>query len=416
MEYKSRIIDCELQEALESFGAVLITGPKACGKTESARRVALSEIRVDTEPAVPMIMQTDPELLLRGKTPRLIDEWQEQQQIWNYVRHAVDDRQKTAQFILAGSANPAEDVKLHSGAGRIYRLRMRPMTWWESGWSSGEVSLAGLLNGEVPKSAVVDISLEQIAQRISIGGWPALIGKNLRTASRYNRDYVSLIAEVDISRVSERKRDPLRVRRLLESYARNTAIPTTISTLAIGAMYEDNQLARTTVMDYVDALTRLMIVDDLPAWNAHLRSRAALRTTPKRHFVDPSLAVAVLNANVESLLQDIVFLGFLFESEVLRDLRVFGQEQQATLAHYKDSKKRETDIIMQFPGGTWAAFEVKLGFNAADAGAASLLRVKHEIDTEKQGNCLALTVITGFGFAHQRPDGVNVVPLATLRP
>ena len=415
MEYLKRVIDGELHDCLRRSGAVLVTGPKACGKTESARQLAASEVRFDVDPNVPILMDTDPGVLLKGAVPRLLDEWQEHPQIWNHVRHAVDDRRETGQFILTGSANPAEKVRLHSGAGRISRLKMRPMSWWESGHSTGEVSLKALLDGEVPKSAIVDITLDQIIERIAIGGWPALVNKSSADALATNREYFSLITEVDISRVSERKRDPEKVRRLMVSYARNIAIATSVSTLAEDSLGEDSPLARKTVTDYIDALTRLMIIEDLPAWNTHIRSKTALRSTPKRHFCDPSLAVAALGANIESLSHDMAFLGFLFESEVLRDLRIFAQSLGADLWQYRDAKRRESDIIIQMPDGNWAAFEVKLGMGQADTGAQTLLRVAREIDTEKTGKCLALTVITGFGAAHRRSDNVNVVPLAVLR-
>jgi predicted AAA+ superfamily ATPase len=258
-------------------------------------------------------------------------------------------------------------------------------------------------------------TLEDIAGHIARGGWPALHDKSLADALAENADYFSLLTEVDISRVSERRRDPVKVRSLLASYARNIATPASINTLTLDATGENNSLARNTVKDYIDALTRLMIIEDVPAWNAHLRSKAALRTAPKRHFVDPSLAVAALGADIDALLEDIVFLGFLFESEVVRDLRVFAQAFGATVCHYRDSKRRESDIILQMPNGDWAVFEVKLGFAASDEGAKALKRVLAEVDTQKTGRCLGLTVITGFGFAHRRADGVNVVPLATLR-
>jgi predicted AAA+ superfamily ATPase len=416
MEYKTRVIDAELADRLIWSGAVLISGPKACGKTESARQLAKSEIRIDIDPAVVPASQFDLGLLLEGATPRLLDEWQEQPQIWNHVRHAVDDRKLKGQFILAGSANPVEEIKLHSGAGRIGRLRMRPMSWWEAGWSSGAVSLRSLLAGEPPQSSHVVGNAAEIAERILIGGWPGLLGASQRQASVENRDYLSLIAEVDVSRVSERRRDPVKVRSLLESYARNIAIPASISTLASDVSGEDSDLARETVRDYIEALSRLMIVEDLPAWNTHLRSKATLRTTPKRHLADPSLAVAALGANVDSLVKDISLLGFLFESAALRDLRIFGQSLDAVARHYRDSKRRESDVILQLPDGSWAAFEIKLGFGGADEGAASLLKVADEVDSSKVGKLLALTVITGFGFAHRRPDGVNVVPLTALKP
>jgi predicted AAA+ superfamily ATPase len=416
MVYLPRVIDAELEQRLRRSGAVLISGPKACGKTESVRQVAKSEVRIDEYPMVEQALDIDPSLLLAGETPRLIDEWQEEPRIWNFVRHAVDDRQLKGQFVLAGSANPQEVAKLHSGAGRISRLRMRTMSWWEMGFSSGEVSLQALLAGQVPKSAISQATLDELIERVLIGGWPTHIGKTLEDALEDNKDYLTMIAEVDVSRVSDKRRDPVKVARLLQSYARNTAVSASISTLAQDAVGSDDALAHATAQDYIEALSRLMIIEDLPAWNTHLRSKATLRTTPKRHLTDASLAAAALGASVESLRSDLIFLGFLFESAVLHDLRVYAQSLRASMWHYRDSKKRESDIILQMPSGEWAAFEVKLGFKQADDAAASLLDVAKEIDESKAGKCLALTTITGFGFAHRRPDGVNVVPLTTLKP
>jgi len=414
--YRARVIDSELESGLLRAGALQIIGPKSCGKTVTARQLAKSEIRIDTDPQVTPAMQADPRRLLLGETPRLLDEWQEQQILWNYVRHEVDDRQAKGQFILAGSAHPVEDVKLHSGAGRIEQLRMRPMTFLELGFSTGEVSLAALLKGEAPYSEPLAVNLKDLAEQIARGGWPGQLDASTHNALISNRSYLSMITEVDMSRVSGQRRDPSRVRSLLASYARNTAIPATVTTLTADAIGVESASTRETVMSYIDALSRLMIVEDLPAWNVHLRSRAALRQAPKRHLVDPSLAVAALGANVDALLNDLIFMGFLFESEVLRDLRVYAQPLEAKVSHYRDSNRNETDIILQVPDGAWAAFEVKLGFGGADEGATSLLRLAETVDTEKTGRCLGLTVITGLGFAHRRLDGVNVVPLATLAP
>jgi predicted AAA+ superfamily ATPase len=359
-------------------------------------------------------MQIDPKRLLVGDTPRLLDEWQEQALIWNYVRHEVDARQTTGQFILAGSANPVEDTKLHSGAGRISRLRMRPMTWSETGFSSNAVSLKSLLAGQTPDSDTLTLGLDDLAGQIARGGWPGQLGRSTPEALANMRAYLSLIAEVDISRVSNRRRDPEKVARLLRSYARNISTPASITTLASDVSGDRNIADRETVADYIEALSRLMIVEDLPAFNAHLRSKASLRKTPKRHFVDPSLAVAALGVDVAALAHDLIYLGFLFESSALRDLRVYAQSLEARFSHYIDSNRHEADIILQLPDNSWAAFEVKLAFSAADEGARSLLRLAEDIDVKKTGRLLALTVITGFGFAHRRPDGVHVVPLATL--
>jgi predicted AAA+ superfamily ATPase len=414
VKYLPRIVDEELQSHLKRLGAVLITGPKACGKTETARQAARSEIGFDTDPMVAQRMQIDPKRLLVGDTPRLLDEWQEQPLIWNYVRHEVDDRQTAGQFILAGSANPVEDAKLHSGAGRISRLRMRPMTWSETGFSNNAVSLKSLLAGKAPDSDTLAISLDDLAEWIARGGWPGQLDRSTPEVLANMRAYLSLIAEIDLSRVSNRRRDPVKVASLLRSYARNISTPASVTTLATDVSGDENIADRETVAEYIEALSRLMIVEDLPAFNAHLRSKAALRKTPKRHFVDPSLAVAALGIDVAALTQDLVYLGFLFESTVLRDLRVYAQSLEARLSHYIDSNRHEADIILQLPDNSWAAFEVKLAFSAADEGARSLLRLAEDIDTKRTGRLLALTVITGFGFAHRRPDGVNVVPLATL--
>ncbi|GHT79178.1 ATPase AAA [Actinomycetota bacterium] len=416
MKYLPRVIDKELKRSLSYAGAVLIDGPKSCGKTESARQTAKSELRVDTDPNVELTMLTEPQRLLQGKTPRLLDEWQEQPNLWNLVRHEVDNRQAKGQFILTGSAKPVESAKLHSGAGRFARLHMRPMSWWELGFSSGEVSLQEILSGVTPKSDKLVITLEAIAQQVARGGWPGQLDMDTKQVLAMNRNYLSMIAEIDISRVSERRRDPVKVARLLQSYARNTAIPASITALATDVVGGDTPLNRETISDYIDALSRLMIIEDLPAWSAHLRSRATLRTAPKRYLVDPSLAVAALGADINALLDNLVFLGYLFEAEVVRDLRIYTQLHEGQLRQYRDSNKNEVDIVVQYPNGSWAAFEVKLAFGAADDGAKSLLRMKDNIDIKTTGECLGLTVITGFGFAHRRSDGVNVVPLATLRP
>jgi predicted AAA+ superfamily ATPase len=262
------------------------------------------------------------------------------------------------------------------------------------GFSIQEVSLAALLKGSEPYSEPLSIRLEDLAEQIARDGWPEHLEATTHNALISNRRYLSLITEVDISRVSNKRRDPLRVQSLLASYASNTATPATITTLTNDAIGEDTVSTRETVVDYIDALTRLMIVEDLPAWNAHLRSKATLRQIPKRHLTDPSFAVAALDANVDALLKDLVFLGFLFESTVVRDLRVYAQPLEAKLCHYRDSNRNEADIILQLPNNSWAAFEVKLGFGGADEGAASLKRLAATVDKEKTGCPLSQVVWT----------------------
>ncbi|QOR71721.1 ATP-binding protein [Ruania alkalisoli] len=412
--YLPRVVDEELDDLLRISGAVLIEGPKACGKTETGRRAASSEVRVDVDPQVETIMAVDPALLLTGETPRLLDEWQAESQLWNFVRRAVDDRQQKGQFILTGSAQPVEDARMHSGADRIARLRMRPMTLWESGQSSGEVSLRSLLAGEDPSTVVKEPDLAGIVAALVRGGWPSVQGASLADARTEIQHYVDLLAEVDISAVSDRRRDPNRVRQLLRSLARGSATESSISTLASDVVESGDVLAWETVVDYLDALARLMVVEDVPAWSQHLRSSATLRKAPKRHFVDPSLAVAALGAGPEALMRDLNFTGQLFESLVVRDLRVYGQRHGIRVFHARDSSGREADAVLQRRDGAWMAVEIKLGPGAVDDAANSLLRFAENVD-ERTGQFLGLLVITGWGLAHRRDDGVQVVPLTALR-
>ena len=417
MKYIKRITDSELQQKLNSSGAVLIRGAKACGKTESAKQISGSILNVDQDEQVPALMEAAPKRLLIGKTPRLIDEWQEQPKLWNLIRHEIDDRKQTAQFILTGSANPEENVKMHSGAGRFTTLDMRTMSWQELGFSTGKVSMASLFEG-----AKIDVfdeptELEFIIDRIIIGGFPALIGKNTSQAIDLNRAYMDLLAEVDMSRVSNVKRDPVKVKNLLRSIARNTATIVEVSTFSNDIREKDNDdISRPTIYEYLDALERLMIIEDQPAWNTHIRSSSSLRKAPKRHFTDVCLSVAALGATAKSLLDDLKFTGFLFESMVTHDLRVYAQANDAKVFHYRDSSDLEVDAIVQKHNGDWAAFEIKLGAaqNVLDEAAASLLKSADVIDTSKIKAPKSLNIITGTGISYTRPDGVNVISIASL--
>ena len=315
MNYLNRITDDELQRKLDSAGALLIRGAKACGKSESAKQFSESVLELDQDEQVPLLMTTAPNRLLLGKTPRLIDEWQEYPKIWNYVRHEVDKRKQSAQFILTGSANHEESIKMHSGAGRFTILDMRTMSWKEMGFSTGKVSLKDLFDGKDIQIYDEPTDLEFIVERIVIGGFPTTIGKSIRQAVDINRAYIDLLAEVDMSRVSNVKRDPVKVRNLLRSLARNTSTMVEITSLETDIRERDfNDISRPTIYDYLEALDRLMIIENQAAWNTHVRSSASLRKSPKRHFTDVSLAVAALGVDNKSLLIDLKFSGFLFES------------------------------------------------------------------------------------------------------
>lgn len=414
MEYKKRFTDKILAERLKSTGAVLIEGTKGCGKTETATQIAGSIVRFDIDEQIKIRMAIDPKSILTGAIPRLLDEWQEYPQIWNYIRREIDERKQKGQFILTGSSTPADNARLHSGAGRFSIVKMRPMSLYERGWSTGEVSLSSLLKGESPHSENVSFKLEELAEKITIGGWPGQIGAGALEGLRFAIDYLSLISEVDLSKVSEKRRDPYKVMRLIQSIARNIATEVTLTALARDTDGSDGALDDETVAEYLSALERLMTVENLPAWSTHIRSSDTLRKSPKRHFADPSLAVGALALSIDKLTADLNYFGLLFESLAIRDLKIYAESIGSKVFHYRDSRGQEIDAIIEYPDGTWGAFEIKLGFGSADEAAKNLLRFTQKIDTEKARVPASLTVITANGFAHSRPDGVNVVPLSTL--
>lgn len=415
MSYINRLIEVDLSEKLSASGAVLIKGPKSCGKTETAKQFAKSILEMDRDKQVPLIMATNPQLLLQGQTPRLIDEWQEQPEIWNYVRHEVDDRKAKGQFILTGSANPSDDVRLHSGTGRFTIVQMDTLTWQELGYSTGIVKISDLLEGRFPNFYDAGVSLDFIIDKMLIGGWPALINQSTQNAIKMNSGYVDLLCEVDMSRVSRVKRDPLKVRSLLRSIARNTATLVDNKTLEQDVKTSDsNELSRNTISEYLDALSRLMILYEQPAFNPHIRSSASLRKSPKRHLCDPSLAAAALGLDKESLMKDIKYTGFLFESLATHELNVYAKANDASLFHYHDSYGLEVDAIVQKRNGDFAAFEIKLGVGFIDEASENLKKFQKNINTAKMDLPKSLNIITGTGMSHHRPDGINVISLASL--
>lgn len=415
MSYLPRIADLELERRLKAAGAVLIEGPKACGKTETARQIANSEVPLDIDKDARDAAELNPALILDGDIPRLIDEWQVEPSIWNHVRRAVDDRVDPGQFILAGSAQPTDDATRHTGAGRISRLRMRPMSLHELGIGSGEISLAALLDGKSGEAARPVLELEDVAEAICRGGWPAFRDLELAEALQRVRDYVGEIPRSDLQR-TDRRHKPERVTRLIQSLARNVATTVAARTLAVDASRPEDPVSDDAIADYLSSLTRLFVVEDQPAWQPHLRSRYRLRRAAKRHFVDPSLAVAALRTEPGALMRDLSFLGLLFESMVVRDLRVYAQALGGEVEHYQDSSGLEVDAIVSV-GSAWGAFEIKLGGEKRiGEGAASLLRFKDRIDTAKSGDPAVLGVIAATGYGYVREDGVQVIPVGSLAP
>lgn len=415
--YLPRIVGRNVDAALQRRGAVLIEGCRGCGKTWTARRFARSEALLDDERML-LLAASDPDAVLRGPTPRLLDEWQNAPGLWNRVRRECDDRARPGQFILTGSASPHDDITRHTGAGRISRVLMRPMSLNEMGRSSGAVSLRRLFEGgavsALPRS---DVGLRDLATLICVGGWPASLNLDAAKGRLAVGDYLSELARADIPAASGVQHRPGSVRRLLRSIARHVATEAKATTLAADAG-GDGRLSRSTVAAYLDALERVFVVEDQPAWSARLRSRATLRRAPKRHFIDPSLAAFMLRASPERLMADHETLGLLFESLVVRDLRIYSQPDRGEVFHYRDDTGLEADAIVERDDGAWMAVEIKLSPAAGvvDKAARSLLRLRNKMARPQLEDMAALMVVTSTGPAYRRPDGVQVAPITALGP
>ncbi|MDR3001848.1 MAG: DUF4143 domain-containing protein [Fibromonadaceae bacterium] len=418
-KYLPRIADGDLELALQSSGAVLIEGPKWCGKTRTAQQKAKSEIALqdpDNSANYKKIADTKPSLLLKGETPRLIDEWQTAPVLWDAVRYAVDQRGEKGQFILTGSAVPSDNATEHTGAGRISRLKMRTMSLYESGESNGSVSLQKLFGKEQDIEGLSTLTIEKLSFALTRGGWPASINEsNERIALKQVYDYVEAVINYDVSRVDGVEKSPARVRAVMRSLSRNISTMANLSTIRNDIAAGDSSISENTAASYINALRRLWVVEDLPAWNPALRSKTAQRTSPKRHFVDPSIPAAVLRAAPESLLADFNTFGLLFESLCIRDLRIYAQSIDGEAFHYRDRTGLEADAIVHLKDGRWGAVEVKMGSKEIEEAAANLLTLKNKIDTEKMKEPAFLMVLTAGEIAYQRQDGVLVVPIGCLR-
>lgn len=419
VEYRGRIVDDELAGRLAAIGAVLLDGPKGCGKTETASRVAHHIIRLDTDANARALVELNPQALFDEPTPILFDEWQRAPAIWDHVRRHVDDLGQRGLYLLTGSATPTDSRELHSGAGRIGTLRMRPMSLYESGHSTGEVSVAALLRGEEQPAKPARLSVPELMERIVIGGWPALLGENERFARRWLTDYLDQIVEVDIPSLGTTRRAPNRLHRTLAALARNVGQPIKLTELAADIAGTDSQRPATeTVAAYLDALHRLKLTDNSPSWQPHMRSRTRLRDAPVRYFVDPSLGTAAIGIGSNDLLADLNAAGFHFEALAMRDLRIYSQPLGATISTWRESHgRKEVDAIIETPNG-WAAFEVKLTGDQSviDDAARGLIDFAAEIDHERHGPPSALVIITALGGGGRRRDGVHVTPITALGP
>ena len=415
-EYLARVADAVLERRLRSAAAVLIEGPRACGKTTTARRRAASEVLLERSMASVSLASLGSLAVLEGATPRLVDEWQLVPDIWDMVRRETDRRGLPGQFILTGSADPPPDVRQHSGVGRVARVQMRPMSLFESGLSTGAISLRALFDGEQCSAPAPPLELGDIVEAICRGGWPLCHRMDSDDAQDFVTDYLDELANAEVSSIDGIRRDPAGVTRLLISLARNISTEATTRTLAADTG-GDQPIDPRTATAYLTALQRLFVVEDVPAWAPRLRSRSRLRGTPKRQLVDPSLAAAALGANRERLLNDLETLGFLFESLCVRDLRVYCRPLRAGLSHYRDNTGLEVDAILRRRNGDWIAVEIKLGGRVAvDAAATSLRKLRDRIDPAGVGEPKRLVVLTAAGYAYERTDGVAVVPITSLAP
>ena len=419
--YRPRIIDNKIEEYLGVFGALCIEGPKWCGKTWTSSFHSRSEIYLG-DPAGNFqnrnLAELSPDLVLQGEPPRLIDEWQEVPPLWDAVRFHVDQSSEKGLFILTGSSTPNHKGILHSGAGRIARIRMRPMSLYESGDSSGMVSLGDLCADRMESVMTGEVRLTDLIGYILRGGWPASLGLSIKEASLLPRQYLDAIVDDDVYRIDGVKRDTTKIRLLLRSLARNESTTATNRSLKNDVKEKDDEdIDVDTIASYLDIFSRLFLIENQQPFSLKIRSSVRVKQAEKRHFADPSLAAALLGATEEKLLGDLNTLGFLFEALCERDLRIYADAFGGQLYHYQDYQNREVDAVIQLPGGEWCAFEIKLGANQIDEAAAVLVKLKNDIAKEPGGiPPKVLCVVCGMSnAAYKRADGVYVVPITALR-
>ncbi len=416
--YLPRLADATLASQLRAMGAVLIEGVKGCGKTATARQRAASEVLLDSDPNAARRAELDPRLLLDGPTPRLLDEWQRVPRLWDVVRRSVDDRAVPGQFILTGSATPSDEVPRHSGAGRFGLVRMRTMTLVEKQATTPAVSVADLLSGTSSVTAANSpVEVREYLHHIVVGGWPLLVGADEVAAHTFLDGYLDIIVEHDVDEVSRSPRNPRLVRRFLHAYAQMISHPATVSAILKRTRddrdHPSDTPSRYAAEPYLEALRRMMIVDEVPAWDPSVRSSKRLITNVKRQLGDPSLAAALLQMSPERMLADLETTGFLFESLVAHDLRIYTEAAGASCFHYREAAGRlEVDYVLETRDGEWVGVEVKLGENEIDKAAGSLLRLAERVTRPPK----ALVVVTGTSLAYKRGDGVQVVPLGILGP
>lgn len=424
MKYKVRIADQLLAEKLEAMGAVLIEGPKACGKTKTAEQHAKSVLYMDDpskKDQYKQLAQTNISYLLKGEKPRLIDEWQSVPQFWDAIRFDVDHSEGDGHYMLTGSAVPADLSQIeHTGTGRFGWLTMRPMSLWESEESNGEISLSSLFNTSEQIGAENPLTIEALTFAVCRGGWPKSLEKgNEKAALMQAKEYFKAICNNDISRVDGITRNSERTKRIMRSYARHQGTQASIPTiLADIASNETEEISDETIASYLSALRKIFVIEDMPAWNPNLRSKAAIRTSDTRYFVDPSIATSALGLGPNDLINDLNTFGLLFETLCVRDLRVYADALDGTVYHYRDKNGLECDAVIHLDNGSFGLIEIKLGGNKLiEEGAATLNALANIIDTTRMKSPAFKMVLIGVGeYAYKREDGILVVPIGCLRP
>lgn len=421
-EYRNRIVDTILQDKLEAKGAVLIEGPKWCGKTTTAGQKAASILHMDKPSEKEQnlsLAKINPLRLLKGDTPRLIDEWQLAPTLWDTIRYEVDQRAKMGQFILTGSAVPPDTKEItHSGTGRFSWLMMRPMSLFESGDSSGEVSLKELFSGNLDIDGENQNDIEKLAFLICRGGWPGAIDLKEKAALQQAFDYYDGVVKSDINRADGNNKNEERVKRIMRSFSRNQGSQVANTVIAGDILANDStSINEDTVHTYIDALKKIFVIEDMSAWNPNLRSKSAIRTSDTRYYVDPSIAVASLGVGPDDLINDLNTYGLFFETLCVRDLRVFAESLDGSVYHYRDNTGLECDAVVHLRNGKYGLIEIKLGGDTLiNEGAENLKKLAEKIDTTKMKNPSFLMVLTGVGqYAYKREDGVLVVPIGCLR-
>lgn len=425
-DYLPRVVDNLLAFRLKSKGAVLINGPKGCGKTTTAKRFAGSSVYMQDKESKEQniaLAKISPSIFLEGKTPLLIDEWQVIPFIWNQIRHEVDKRDKFGQFILAGSRLPKKkknerNGEYHTGTGRIVDLVMRPMSLYESQEGDGSVSLKALFDGETYLGGRHSLTLRDYAFLTARGGWPKAVGKSDRVALQQAIDYYDNVVRSDMSEdEDERKINPDRVRLLMRSYARNCATEANLQVIRKDMLSNDaDTLSDVTIRGYINTLERIFVVEESEAWNPNVRSKTAIRTSNTRYFIDPSIATAALGLGPDALIKDLRTFGYLFENLCVRDMRIYADTLDGTVKHFRNAKGREADIVITLRDGRWALMEVKLGgSDSIDEGAKHLIEIADDVD-ERLNKPSFLAVITAGNISYRREDGVYVLPLGALKP